>query len=70
VTATVRDSVAMLLLLEVRNRNVKGLLIMIIVLALRRGLRLTLGVFFRYVDLKKKRVGYPSVMNFQLYFHS
>jgi hypothetical protein len=25
----------------------------------------TLRVFFRYVDLKKKRVGYPSVMNFE-----
>jgi hypothetical protein len=37
----------------------------IIVLALRRRLRLTLGVFFRYVDLKKKRVGYPSVMTFE-----
>jgi hypothetical protein len=36
-----------------------------IVLALRRRLRLTLGVFFRYVDLKKKRVGYQSVMNFE-----
>jgi hypothetical protein len=42
-----------------------GLLMMIIVLALRRRLRPTLRVFFRYVDLKKKRVGYPSVMNFE-----
>jgi hypothetical protein len=27
--------------------------------------RPTLRVFFRYVDLKKKRIGYPSVMNFE-----
>jgi hypothetical protein len=39
-----------------------GLIMTIIVLALRRRLR----VFFRYyVDLKKKRVGYPSVINFE-----
>jgi hypothetical protein len=24
-----------------------------------------LSFFFRYVDLKKKRVGYPSVLNFE-----
>jgi hypothetical protein len=37
----------------------------IIVLALRRRLRPTLRVFFEYAGLKKKRVGYPSVMNFE-----
>jgi hypothetical protein len=43
-----------------RYQERQGLLMTIIVLALRRKLRLTLGVFFRYADLKKKRVGYPS----------
>jgi hypothetical protein len=38
-----------------------GLFMTIIVLAMRRRLRL----FFRYVDLKKKCVGYSSVMNFE-----
>jgi hypothetical protein len=45
-----------------------GLLMTTIVLALRRRLRPTLRVFFRYVNhvnLKKKRVGHPSVMNFE-----
>jgi hypothetical protein len=42
-----------------------GLLMMIIVLALRKRLRPTLRVLFRYVDLEKKRLGYPSVMNFE-----
>jgi hypothetical protein len=63
VSVTVKDSSAILLLLEVRIRSV--MLMMIIVLALRRRLRPTLRVFFMYVDLKKKRVGYPSVMNFE-----
>jgi hypothetical protein len=34
---------------------------MIIVLASRRPSKLTQEVCFGYVDLKKKRVGYPSV---------
>jgi hypothetical protein len=38
-----------------------GLLMTIIVLALKRRLRQTLKKF----DLKKKRVGYPSVMSFE-----
>jgi hypothetical protein len=42
-----------------------GLFMTIIVVALKRRLRPTLRVFFRYVDLKKKRVGYPSVMSFE-----
>jgi hypothetical protein len=42
-----------------------SLLMTIIVMALRRRLRPTLRVFFRYVDLKKKYVGYPSVINFE-----
>jgi hypothetical protein len=42
-----------------------GLLMTIIVLALRRRLKPTLRVFFWYDDLKKKRVGYPSVLNFE-----
>jgi hypothetical protein len=37
----------------------------IIVLALKRRLRPTLKVFFRYFDLEKKRVGYPSIMSFE-----
>jgi hypothetical protein len=37
----------------------------IIVLALKRRLRPTLKVFFRYFNLEKKRVGYPSVMSFE-----
>jgi hypothetical protein len=53
VSATVKDSVAILLLLEERIRSVIGLLMTIIVLALRRRLRPTLRVFFRYVDLMK-----------------
>jgi hypothetical protein len=53
---------AILLLLEVHIRSVMGLLMTIIVLAFKRRLRPTLRVFFMYVDLKKKRVGYPSVM--------
>jgi hypothetical protein len=65
VNGTVKDSGAILLLLEVRIRSVMGLLMMIIVLALRRRLRPTLRVFFMCVDIKKKRVGYPSVMYFE-----
>jgi hypothetical protein len=56
---------AILLLLELRIRSVKGLLMTIIVLALKKRLRPTLRIFFGYVDLKKKRVGYPSVINFE-----
>jgi hypothetical protein len=37
----------------------------IIVLALKRRLRPTLRVFFGYVYLKKKPVGYPFVMSFE-----
>jgi hypothetical protein len=66
VSATVIDSEAILrLLLEVHIRSVLGLLMTIIVLALRRRLRPTLRDFFRYVNLKKKRVGYSSVINFE-----
>jgi hypothetical protein len=39
-------------------------LTMIAVLAMRRALKPTRRFFFKYGDLKKKRVGYPSVMNF------
>jgi hypothetical protein len=56
---------AILLLLELRIRSVKGLLMTIIVLASKKRLRPTLRIFFGYVDLKKKRVGYPSVINFE-----
>jgi hypothetical protein len=42
-----------------------GLLMTIIVLALKTRLRPILRVFFGYVDLNKKRVNYPSVMNFE-----
>jgi hypothetical protein len=46
VSATVKDSGAILLLLEVRIRSVIGLLMTIIILALRRRLRPNLRVFF------------------------
>jgi hypothetical protein len=52
-------------LIEVRIRSVMGLLMTIIVLAFKKRLRPSLRVFFGYVDLKKKRVGYTFVMNFE-----
>jgi hypothetical protein len=42
---------------------IMSLFMTIIVLTLNRRLRPTLKVFFRYVALKKKRVGYPSQMD-------
>jgi hypothetical protein len=53
-----------LLPLELRIRSVMCMLMTIVVLALKR-LRPTLRIFFGYVDLKKKRIGYPSVINFE-----
>jgi hypothetical protein len=40
-----------------------GLLMTIIVLSLRKRLRPTLRL--KYVDLRKRYVGYPSVINFE-----
>jgi hypothetical protein len=42
-----------------------GFFTVIIVLTSRRPSKLTQEVFFGYVDLKKKRAGYPSVMSFE-----
>jgi hypothetical protein len=42
-----------------------GVLTMIIVLASRFALKMTQEFFLDNVDLKKKRVGYPSVMSFE-----
>jgi hypothetical protein len=45
--------------------SIMGVLTMIIVLVSRQLSKLTQEVFYGYVDLKKKRVGYPSVISFE-----